>query len=49
MKITDVEVMILEGSEAYHAPEGAEEAVGVRHLCLVKVSTDSGLVGWSDV
>jgi len=49
MKITDVEVMILEGTEAYHAPEGAEEAVGVQHLCLVKVSTDSGLVGWSDV
>lgn len=49
MKITDVEVIILEGAEAYHAPEGAEEAPGVRHLCLVKVSTDSGLVGWSDV
>src|SRR5207248_6487109 len=49
MKITDVEVMILEGPEAYHPPEGAEEAPGVRHLCLMKVSTDSGLVGWSDV
>jgi L-alanine-DL-glutamate epimerase-like enolase superfamily enzyme len=49
MKITDVEVMILEGPERYHAPEGAEEAPGVRHLCLVKVSTGAGLVGWSDV
>jgi L-rhamnonate dehydratase len=49
MKITDVEVMVLEGSESYAAPEGAEEAHGVRHLCLVKVSTDAGLVGWSDV
>src|SRR6266567_2475589 len=49
MKITDVEVMILEGPELYHAPGGAEEAPGVRHLCLVKVSTDAGLVGWSDV
>src|SRR5919202_4793124 len=49
MKITDVEVMILEGEEAYRAPEGAEEAPGVRHLCLVKVSTDEGLVGWADV
>ena len=49
MKITNVEVIILEGTEAYHAPEGAEEAPGVRHVCLIKVSTDAGLVGWSDV
>jgi L-rhamnonate dehydratase len=49
MKITNVEVMILEGPEPYHAPDGAEEAPGVQHLCLVKVSTDEGLTGWSDV
>lgn len=49
MKITDVEVMVLEGLEAYRAPSGAEEAPGVRHLCLVKVTTDAGIVGWSDV
>jgi hypothetical protein len=42
MKITDVEVVILEGPEAYHAPEAAEEAPGVRHVCLIKVSTDVG-------
>jgi L-rhamnonate dehydratase len=49
MKITDVEVMVLEGPELYRAPESAAEAPGVRHLCLVKVSTDAGLVGWADV
>jgi L-rhamnonate dehydratase len=49
VKITDVEVMVLEGPELYRAPEGAAEAPGVRHLCLVKVSTDAGLVGWADV
>jgi L-alanine-DL-glutamate epimerase-like enolase superfamily enzyme len=49
VKITDIEVIILEGPELYHSPDGAEEAPGVRHLCLVKVSTDAGLVGWSDV
>jgi L-rhamnonate dehydratase len=49
MKITDVQVIVLEGPEPYRAPEDAEEAPGVRHLCLVKVSTDAGLVGWSDV
>ncbi len=48
MKITNVEVLILEGPEAYRAPDGAEEAPGVRHLCLVKVSTDEGLVGRLD-
>jgi L-rhamnonate dehydratase len=49
MKITDVEVIVLEGSAAYQAPDGAEEAPGVRHVCLVKVSTDEGITGWSDV
>jgi L-rhamnonate dehydratase len=49
LKITDVEVMVLESPELYHAPDGAEEAPGVRHLCFIKVSTDAGLVGWSDV
>jgi L-rhamnonate dehydratase len=49
MKITDIEAIILEGSEPYRAPEDAEEAPGVQHLCLVKVSTDEGLVGWSDI
>jgi L-rhamnonate dehydratase len=49
VKITDVEVMVLEGPELYRAPEGAAEVPGVRHLCLVKVSTDAGLVGWADV
>jgi L-rhamnonate dehydratase len=49
LKITDVEVIVLEGAEPYRAPDGAEEAPGVQHLCLVKVTTDEGLVGWSDV
>src|SRR5438874_482447 len=49
LRITDVEAMILEGPEPYRAPEDAEEAPGVRHLCLIKVSTDAGLVGWADV
>jgi L-alanine-DL-glutamate epimerase-like enolase superfamily enzyme len=49
MKISDVEVIILEGPEEYRAPDGAEEAPGVHHVCLVKVSTDAGITGWSDV
>ena len=49
MKITDVEAFILEAPHHYSAPEGSEEARGVRHCLLLKVSTDEGLVGWSDI
>jgi L-rhamnonate dehydratase len=49
MKITNVEAIVLESPEEYHAPTGSEEATGVRHCLLIKVSTDEGIVGWSDV
>jgi L-rhamnonate dehydratase len=49
MKITDVESFILESPFENRAPEGSEEARGVRHCLLLKVSTDEGLVGWSDI
>ncbi len=49
MKITDVEPIILESPYAYSVPDGSEEAHGVRHCLLIKVTTDEGIVGWSDV
>jgi L-alanine-DL-glutamate epimerase-like enolase superfamily enzyme len=49
MKITDVEVIVLESTASYAAPTGSEEAHGIRHLCLVRVSTDEGITGYSDV
>ncbi len=49
MKITDVEVIVLEQPQEYAAPSGAEEAAGIKFLCLVKVSTDEGITGWADV
>ena len=49
MKITDVEAIILESPYAYSAPDGSEEAHGVGHCLLIKVTTDEGIVGWSDV
>ncbi len=49
MKITDVEPIILESSRGYRNPEGSEEATGVKHCLLLKVSTDEGITGWSDV
>lgn len=49
MKITDVEAFILQSPYENRAPERSEEARGVKHCLLLRVSTDDGLVGWSDV
>ncbi len=49
MKITDIEPMVLESPTLYTNPHGSEEATGVRHCFLLKVTTDEGIVGWSDV
>jgi L-rhamnonate dehydratase len=50
MRVTAIEPILLRGQEAYRATEGSGEAVdnGDWQL-LVKVTTDEGLVGWSDV
>ncbi|HEY6434782.1 MAG TPA: mandelate racemase/muconate lactonizing enzyme family protein [Acetobacteraceae bacterium] len=50
MKITAVEPILLRGATKYHATAGADEATdnGDWQL-LVRVSTDDGLTGWSDV
>jgi L-alanine-DL-glutamate epimerase-like enolase superfamily enzyme len=49
MKIIDVEAFILESPCENEPPKGSDEAHGVKHCLLLKVSTDEGLVGWSDV
>jgi L-rhamnonate dehydratase len=49
MKITNVEAFILESPYENRPPEGSDEAHGVKHCLLLKVNTDEGLVGWSDV
>jgi L-alanine-DL-glutamate epimerase-like enolase superfamily enzyme len=49
MKITNVEAFILESPYENHPPEGSDEAHGVKNCLLLKVSTDEGLTGWSDV
>jgi len=50
MRINDIEPILLRGQQTYRATEGSAEAVdnGDWQL-LVKVTTDEGLVGWSDV
>lgn len=49
MKITDVEGIILKSPEKYLNPIDSEEAPGVAYCLLIKVSTDEGITGWSDV
>lgn len=49
MKITDVEFLVLKSEGLYHKPEGAEEPPGPTYMGLVKVTTDSGITGYSDV
>jgi L-rhamnonate dehydratase len=49
MKIKDVEAMVLQSSKPYGAPQGAEESHGVGHMLIIKVTTDNGFTGYSDV
>src|SRR5574340_796144 len=49
MKITEVEAMALDTGKDYPDPKVAAEAHGVRFLSLLKITTDEGIVGWSDI
>ncbi len=49
MKITDVEAIVLDSGKNYPDPSEAAEAHGVRFVSLIKITTDEGFVGWSDI
>jgi L-alanine-DL-glutamate epimerase-like enolase superfamily enzyme len=49
MKITNVEAMVLDTGKNYSDPSEAAESHGVRFVSLVKITTDEGITGWSDV
>jgi len=49
MKITEVDAVVLDTGRDYPDPHEAVEAHGVRFVCLVRIATDEGLEGWSDV
>ena len=49
MKITNVELFVLKSEGLYNNPEGSEEPLGPTYMGLVKVSTDTGISGYSDV
>src|SRR5260370_3425666 len=49
MKITQVELFILKSPGLYNNPDGVEEPLGPTYMGLVKVSTDAGICGYSDM
>lgn len=49
MKITKVEVLVLKSPGLYNRPEGSEEPLGPTYMGLVRVSTDAGITGYSDI
>jgi L-alanine-DL-glutamate epimerase-like enolase superfamily enzyme len=49
MKIVDVEAMVLDTGKNYSDPNEAAESHGVRFVSLIKITTDEGIVGWSDI
>lgn len=49
MKITNAEVIVLDTGKDYPDPACAVEAHGVRFVCLLKIETDEGITGWSDI
>jgi L-rhamnonate dehydratase len=49
MKITNVEVLVLKSPGLYNRPEGSEEPSGPTYMGLVRVSTDAGITGYSDM
>ena len=49
MIITDVEAIVLDTGKNYPDPTAAGEAHGVRFISLLKITTDTGLIGWADI
>jgi L-rhamnonate dehydratase len=49
MKITNVEVLVLKSPGLYNNPEGSEEPLGPTYMGIVRVSTDAGITGYSDM
>jgi len=49
MKITSAELFVLKSPGLYRNPEATEEPPGPTYMGLVKISTDAGICGYSDV
>jgi L-alanine-DL-glutamate epimerase-like enolase superfamily enzyme len=49
MKIAKVEVLVLKTPGLYNRPVGSEEPLGPTYMGLMRVSTDAGITGYSDM
>jgi L-rhamnonate dehydratase len=49
MRITDVEAIVLDTGKNWSDPSEAVEVHGVRFVSLIRIDTDEGIVGWSDI
>jgi L-alanine-DL-glutamate epimerase-like enolase superfamily enzyme len=49
VKITNVELLVLKSEGLYNNPEGSEEPLGPAFMGIVRVSTDAGITGYSDM
>lgn len=49
MKITAVDTFVLDTGKNYPDSSAAVEAHGVRFIFLIKITTDEGISGWSDI
>ena len=49
MKITQVEAFVLDSGKNYPDASMGTEVHGVRFVSLLKISTDEGITGWSDI
>jgi L-alanine-DL-glutamate epimerase-like enolase superfamily enzyme len=49
LKITAVELFVLKSEGLYNNAQGSEEPLGPTYMGLVKVSTDAGITGYSDM
>jgi len=49
VKITEVEACVLDTGKDYSDPSQAAEAHGVRFVSLLRIATDEGIEGWSDI
>lgn len=49
MKITDVNVLILESPDAYGTSGEKKEAHGIKYLGIVRIATDAGITGYADL
>lgn len=49
MKIMDVEVLVLKSPGLYTNAEGSEEPPGPTYMGVVRVATDAGITGYSDM